>query len=67
MHLAIIFLQIIFATVSNPEEPGKTWVAPAPCFLEPVLYSFDNMDGLVLMEGTEQKNYAPLVSGRVKL
>ena len=25
------------------------------------------MDGLMFMEGTEQKNYAPLVSGKVKL
>ena len=37
------------------------WTGP-----EPILYwSFDNLDRLVLMEGTEQKDYDALTEGKV--
>ena len=38
------------------------WTGP-----DAVLYrSFDSNVGLMFMEGTEQKDYAPLASGKVK-
>ena len=39
------------------------WTGPCPSFYS----SFDSMDDLLFMELTEQKNYASLVSGQVKL
>ena len=42
--------------------PPFGWTGP-----DPVLYrSFDNMDGLMLMEGTERKNSSTLVPGQVR-
>ena len=39
------------------------WTGP-----EPILYwNFDNLDGLVLMEGTEQKHYDALTDGKVRV
>ena len=48
-------------------DSGKTWTPP-PGWTGPdaALYrSFDNMIGLIYMEGTQQRNYTPLVAGKV--
>ena len=51
------------------QDSGGTWTSPSGWNgTDPILYrSFDNMDGLVLMEATLQKNYAALVAGQVHL
>ena len=57
---------MFFATVSNREESGKTWLAPSLCFPKPALYiSFDNADEFPLMEGLNHVNLMPLVPGKV--
>ena len=55
---------------SDETKPSDgSWIPP-PCWTGPiaVLYqSFDNSDGFVLMEGTQQAamNFVPLVPGEV--
>ena len=66
--LVKVFKNILNFLVCTQNSIGN-WVQPfgwtGPC---PALYrSFDNMDDLMFMEGTEQKNYASLVSGQVQL
>ena len=56
---------IIFAMLSE----GISWFLPNGWIgLYPVLYcSFDTPEGLIMMEETYEKNFAPLVSGKVIL
>ena len=55
----------VYSSGSIPEPSGwrqpTGWTGP-----QPVLHlSFDNLDGLMLMEGTEQKDYDALTQGKV--
>ena len=63
IKLFILFLE------ACSQDSGDTWKQPPEWNgTDPVLYrSFDNADGLVFMEGTQQINTMPLVSGQVKL
>ena len=55
-------------TRQRPVEPDGKWTSPqgwtGP---DPALYiSFDYPNNLVLMEGSQQKNYDTITSGKVK-
>ena len=70
MYFSTLYLDLVQSLVFFPvcsQDSGGNWTTPSDWNgTVPVLYrSFDNMDGLVLMEATVQKNYAPLVSGQV--
>ena len=47
----------VYSSGSIPDPVG---------WMQPTLYwSFNNLDGLVLMEGTEQRDYDALIEGKV--
>ena len=56
----------VYSSGSIP-GPGKWTEADGWTGPEPVLYwSFDSLDGLMLMEGTEQRDYDALTEGKVR-
>ena len=58
----LVQLRIILCLVVEWIEPNG-WIGP-----DPVLYwNFDTPERMSLMEGTEESNFPPLVSGKVIL
>ena len=56
---------LVYSSGSIPTPDGAMesirWTGPDPVFY----WSLDNLDGLMLMEGTQQKNYDGLTEGKV--
>ena len=65
MLLTLMFSILVYSSGSIPDRGGLKqpvgWTGPGPV----LHWSLDNLEGLVLMEGTQQKDYDALTDGKV--